>query len=73
MILFGERFEQKGMQTLQHLEQSLLAWQMHGVVQQYPEINPEILKDQLSLFKIKYSCQSITDIVTVLLEALGSL
>lgn len=41
---FIERFEQEGMQMLRHLEQVLLTGKMHVVVQQYPEINPDILK-----------------------------
>ncbi len=57
---FRERFEQEGMQTLRHLEQVLLTGKIHGVVQQYPEINPDILKVQLALFRMKYSFQSST-------------
>lgn len=63
---FRERSEQEGMQTFRHLEQVLLTGQRHGVVQQYPKINPGILKVQLALFKMKYSFQSSTDTVTVL-------
>lgn len=48
---FRERFEQKGMQMLRHVEQVLLTGRIHGVVQQYPEINPDILKVQLALFR----------------------
>ncbi len=63
---FRERFEQEGMQMLRHLEQVLLTGKIHGVVQQYPEINPDILKVQLALFRMKYSFQSSTEIVAVL-------
>lgn len=63
---FRERFEQEGMQMLRHLEQFLLTGEIHGVVQQYPEINPDILKVQLALFSMNYSFQSSTDIVAVL-------
>lgn len=63
---FRERFEQEGTQMLRHLEQVLLTGEIHGVVQQYPEINPDILKVQLALFSMNYSFQSSTDIVAVL-------
>ncbi len=63
---FRERFEQEGMQMLRHLEKVLLTGKIHSVVQQYPEINPDILKVQLALFRMKYSVQSITEIVAVL-------
>ncbi len=63
---FRERFEQEGMQMLRHLEQVILTGKIHGVVQQYPEINPDILKVQLALFRRKYSLQSSTEIVAVL-------
>ncbi len=63
---FRERFEQEGMQMLRHLEQVLLTGKIHGVVQQYPEINPDNLKVQLALFRMKYSFQSSTEIVAVL-------
>ncbi len=63
---FRERFEQEGMQMLRHLEQVLLTGKIHGVVQQYPEINPDILKVQLALIRMKYSFQSSTEIVAVL-------
>ncbi len=63
---FRERFEQEGMQMLRHLEQVLITGKIHGVVQQYPEINPDILKVQLALFRMKYNFQSSTEIVAVL-------
>ncbi len=63
---FRERFEQEGIQMLRHLEQVLLTGKIHGVVQQYPEINPDILKVQLALFRMKYSFQSSSGIVAVL-------
>ncbi len=60
---FRERFEQEGMQMLRHLEQVLLTGKIHGVVQQYPEINPDILKVQLALFRMKYNFQSSTELL----------
>ncbi len=52
---------------LRHLEQVLLTGKIHGcVVQQYSEINPDILKVQLALFRMKYNFQSSTEIVAVL-------
>ena len=45
---FRERFEQEGMQMLRHLGQVLLTEEIHGVVQQYPEINPDQKSTQTS-------------------------
>lgn len=51
---------------LRHQEQVLLTGQVHSVVQEYPKINPDTLKVQLSMFRMKYSFRSSTDIVAII-------
>ncbi|KAK7881353.1 hypothetical protein WMY93_029762 [Mugilogobius chulae] len=65
-VQFKQRFEQEGMVMLRDLEAVLLTGHLTSVVGQYPEIQPDALKVQLQMFSMKYSFETIADVVTVL-------
>lgn len=65
-VQFKERFNQPDLQILSKLENVLLTGQMDDVMSQYPEINIQSFKVQLSMFLSKHHLTSSTEAANIL-------
>ncbi|XP_069381427.1 zinc finger MYM-type protein 1-like [Paralichthys olivaceus] len=63
---FIERFDQAGFHKLQQLENVLLQGTIDEVVDQYPELNPQLLQVQLAMFAANYTYETSSDVVSIM-------
>lgn len=61
-----DRFQQDGLLTLQKLENTLLTGKIDFVVDEYPDINTQLLAVQLPMFRLNYPCSSSTEAAEIL-------
>jgi len=65
-IQFEERFNQPDLNVLQKLEETLLTGEVNDIVDQYPELNRDILKVQLAMFRSKYTVKSSVEVAEIM-------
>ena len=65
-IQFEERFNQPDLNVLQNLEETLLTGEVNDIVDQYPELNRDILKVQLAMFRSKYTVKSSVEVAEIM-------
>ena len=61
-VQFETRFNQPDLKILQELDDVLVTGEITEIVGQYPELDINSLKIQLSMFRSKYKIQSTTDV-----------